>query len=198
MNPSHTRPTWALALPLRALEQRLGASLAIAGLFAPPPAAPRKKRLTEPFREEHARIREHLGHIHDKAATLRGAAPPDQRSAMSFIGRFMREHIQAHAEWEEKVLYPVVDRLAGSGAEPFTSTMRYEHGIVGRWIAELTAEAEKETPDVEAFARRTDHLLGLLAAHFEEEEEVLLPLVEQGMTPEQFQREIADKMEAHP
>ena len=61
----------------------------------------------------------------------------------------------------------------------------------------LTAESEKATPDLEAFARRTDNLLGLLAAHFEEEEEVLLPLVEKGMSPEQFKREIMDKMEPH-
>jgi hypothetical protein len=31
---------------------------------------------------------------------------------------------------------------------------------------------------VKAFTRRTDNLLGLLEAHFEEEEHVLLPILE--------------------
>jgi hypothetical protein len=58
-------------------------------------------------------------------------------------------------------------------------------------------ESEKATPDREAFARRTDNLPGLLTAHWEEEEEALLPLVEKGMSLEQFKREIMDKMEPH-
>lgn len=175
--------------------------LAIGTLF--PPAARSdsqqgaKVPVSQPFREEHAGIREHLGHVHQKAGALRTAAPADQREAMVFISKFLKEHIRAHAEWEEKVLYPVVDRLAKSGAEAFTSTMRYEHGVVGRWIDELAAESGKANPDVEAFARRTDHLLGLIAAHFEEEEEVLLPLIDKRMSREQFKREIMDKMEPH-
>ena len=180
----------------------LGTPIAIVALFAPAPARATseegaKRCVTEPFREEHAGIREHLGHIQQKAGALRTVVPGEQQMSMLFISKFLNEHIRAHAEWEEKVLYPVVDRLAKSGAEAFTSTMRYEHGVVGRWIDELTTESEKATPDLEAFARRTDNLLGLLAAHFEEEEEVLLPLVEKGMSPEQFKREIMDKMEPH-
>ena len=56
--------------------------------------------------------------------------------------------------------------------------MRYEHGVVGRWIGELAQEAKRPAPDVKAFTRRTDNLLGLLEAHFEEEEHVLLPILE--------------------
>ncbi len=116
---------------------------------------------------------------------------------MASIAGFLQDHILAHAKWEESVLYPVVDRLARSGPEPFTATMRYEHGIVGRWIAELAAEAKRPAPDVDAFARRTDNVLGLLAAHFEEEEEVLLPLLDRSLSPAEFRREILDKMEGH-
>lgn len=197
-----TRRTQGFGRAFCRLTDWLGTPLAIVALFAPAPARASseegaKRRVTEPFREEHAGIREHLGHIQQKAGALRAAAPGEQKKSPIFVSKFLNEHIRAHAEWEEKVLYPVVDRLAKSGAEAFTSTMRYEHGVVGRWIDELTAESEKATPDIEAFARRTDNLLGLLAAHFEEEEEVLLPLVEEGMTPEQFKREIMDKMEPH-
>lgn len=36
--------------------------------------------------------------------------------------------------------------------------------------------------------------MGLLYAHFEDEEEVLLPVLDKTMTPEQFKRDVADKM----
>ena len=177
-------------------------ALAVAGvLLAPVPAADDatrpEGRVTAPFREEHAEIRVHLGHIHEMAGQLREAAPDERLRTMRFVAKFLDEHIRAHAGWEEQVLYPVVDRLAGGGAHPFTSTMRHEHGVVGRWIDELAAESAKESPGVEAFARRADNLLGLLWAHFEEEEEVLLPLIDAGMSREAFQREVLDKMKPH-
>lgn len=56
---------------------------------------------------------------------------------------------------------------------------------------------ERATPDVEAFVRRTDNLPGPLAVHFEEEAEVLLALIDKGMSPEQFKRVIVDKLEPH-
>jgi hemerythrin-like domain-containing protein len=106
---------------------------------------------------------------------------------MADVVRFLGEHIRPHAEWEERVLYPLVDGKAGSPARhPFTASMRYEHRIVGRWIDEMGAIRGKAKPDVRAFARRADNLLGLIAAHFEEEEEVLLPILDATMKPEEF------------
>jgi hemerythrin-like domain-containing protein len=90
-----------------------------------------------------------------------------------------------------------VDRLAGGGSNAFTSTMRYEHRIVGRWIAELRAESDKARIDAAKFARRTDNLLGLLWAHFEEEEEVLLPFIDKGMSKAQFERALGEPGGAH-
>lgn len=173
-------------------------SLGIAAPVARGADAPASKpRITEPFRQEHAEIRVHLDHIRQMAGDLRMAGPEERVRSMRFVAKFFDEHIRTHAGWEEQVLYPVVDRLAGGGRHPFTTTMRYEHGVVARWIDELGAEAAKETPDVEAFARRSDNLLGLLWAHFEEEEEVLLPLIDSGMNPEDFKREVLDKMKPH-
>lgn len=169
---------------------------AIAVLAAPCLAAP-PPRVTEPFREEHAEIRVHLGHIHQRVGELRCSPSSEASSTMRFVVRFLDEHIRKHAEWEEAVLYPVVDRLAKSGRERFTATMRHEHRIVGRWIDDLAAEAEKESPAVEAFARRADYLLGLVTAHFEEEEEVLLPLIDRGMTAAEFKHEVLDRRQAH-
>ena len=153
-------------------------------------------RVTEPFRREHAEIHEHLSHIDGLAGTLDGQSAGMQHETMARIVRFFKTHILAHAASEERFLYPVVDRFAGVGAgtSTFTSSMRYEHRMVERWINELERMSTSSVPDFRAFARRVDNLLGLINAHFEEEEEILLPILEANMTPEQFQKEIMSRM----
>lgn len=178
------------------LSASLGLLTACATADSAEPASPKAaapasgKRPTEPFRAEHVEVKEHLGHIHSMVGSMLSAPPEEQVKTMNFVVKFLNTHIKSHAEWEEKVLYPVVDKYAGGGPHAFTASMRYEHGIVGRWIGELQSEAAKPSPDAKVFARRTDNLLGLLWAHFEEEEEVLLPLLDKSMTPEQFEREM--------
>lgn len=155
-----------------------------AALAAPPASA----RATESFRREHGEIQVHLGHVRDWNEALLKQSPAEQKKTAQSVVTFFEKHIKPHAEWEEKVLYPLVDRLAGGGRHRFTATMRHEHRIVGRWIEELAKEASKSTPDYTAFARRADNLLGLVSAHFEEEEEVLLPLIDGSMTREEFEK----------
>jgi len=147
-------------------------------------------RPTAPFRAEHAEVQEHLRHVHEWAGQLAKQKPAEQKKTAQQIVSFFEGHIIPHAQWEEQNLYPIVDKLAGGGPNRFTSTMRHEHEIVGRWTAELRAEAAKPKLDTAKFSRRTDNLLGLLWAHFEEEEQVLLPFIDKGMTPEQFKREL--------
>lgn len=129
------------------------------------------------FRAEHKEIKAHLEHVAQWAGGLPRAA--DKHKTAEKIVEFFAGHIRPHAEWEEANLYPAVDERAGTGEKNrYTSTMRYEHRIVGRWIDALSAELKKPRPDWTAFVRRTDNLLGLITAHFEEEEEVLLPWLE--------------------
>ena len=155
------------------------------------------ERPTAAFRAEHEEVREHLRHVNEWTGALSAQAPAAQKKTAQKVVAFFEQHIKPHAEWEERFLYPVVDRLAGGGANAFTSTMRYEHRIVGRWIGELRAESDKPKLDAAKFARRTDNLLGLLWAHFEEEEEVLLPFIDKKMSKAQFERELGEAGRAH-
>jgi hemerythrin-like domain-containing protein len=155
------------------------------------------ERPTAAFRAEHREMQEHLGQVHEWVGAMATKQPPEQRKTAQKVASFFEKHIKPHAEWEERFLYPVVDKLAGGGPRAFTSTMRYEHRIVGRWIGELRAEADKPKTDTARFARRADNLLGLLWAHFEEEEEVLLPLIDASMSKAQFERELGPGAGAH-
>ncbi|MFA6954930.1 MAG: hemerythrin domain-containing protein [Thermoanaerobaculia bacterium] len=160
-------------------------------------AATTPRQTTEPFREEHLAIKEHLRHMSQMIESIPGAAPEVRKQNMTGLVEALKEHILLHAEWEEKVLYPVIDKKAGGGKYAFTAAMRHEHRIVGRWIDELALESEKGTPDATLFVHRADQLLGLILAHFEDEEEVLLPVLDELMTPEEFEREISSQGHPH-
>lgn len=155
-------------------------------------SSPPGKQPTERFRKEHVEIKEHLEHLDTMVGSLATQSPAEQKKTTGFVVKFLTEHIVAHAKWEEARLYPVVDRQAKSGAQPFTASMRYEHRIIERWIGELKAESAKASPDAMAFSRGAHRVLGLISAHFEEEEEVLLPILDASMTAEQFERELGE------
>jgi hemerythrin-like domain-containing protein len=112
---------------------------------------------------------------------------------MTRIVGFFKDHIAAHAADEERVLYPVVREHAGHGNR-LTEVPIHEHRIVERWIAGLERAAAEPSPDAAAFARDAGHLVGLLRAHFEVEEEVLLPVLDAAMTAEEFEGAVGSKM----
>jgi len=149
---------------------------------------------TKEFRLHHAEVLVHLGHVDAMAVGLAQEAPEQQAQTMQRVVGFFQEHIGPHAMDEELVLYPAVQRRAGKGNR-LTEVPIYEHRIVERWIADLEIEAAKPSPDTAAFSLKALHLVGLLRAHFEVEEEVLLPVLDATMTPEEFNREVGDRME---
>ena len=122
------------------------------------------------FRAEHVEVKAGLAHVADLTGALGKQRNPRPRAAQ--VLAFFEEHIAPHAAEEEAGFYPLVDSVAGP---PATATMRHEHRVVGRWIHLL--QAHLAAGDWPAFERRADNLIGLLSAHFEEEEEVLLPYV---------------------
>lgn len=173
-----------------ALHPRHLVSLALCALLAPG-AALAGEPATQSFRDEHREVREHLAHAAQWVGQLAQQPPAEQKQTAEKVVTFFEQHIRPHAEWEEQHLYPVIDRLAGTGADNrFTSTMRHEHRVVGRWIGELRAALQKPTLDAVAFGRRADNLLGLIDAHFEEEEQVLLPYADKKLSRAQFEKEV--------
>lgn len=133
---------------------------------------------TAAIRKEHVEIKEHLGHLDVMAGALATQTPEERQRTMNFIVKFLNEHIRQHADWEEANLYPAVDKRTLAGKNPFTATMRHEHRIIGRSIDGLEKLAADPNTDATTFTRAADRLLGLIAAHFEEEEEVLLPILD--------------------
>lgn len=152
-------------------------------------------RPTESLREEHFDLRARFRVVREEVGEILRSDAAAQQRAMDRLVEFLRREVYPHAEWEERTLYASVDRFRPCGAEPFTSSMRHEHRIVGRWIDELARAAGAERPDALAFVRRADNLFGLIEAHMEEEEEILLPVLDRFMTADEVRREIGSYAE---
>lgn len=150
---------------------------------------------TYKFRSEHREIQKHLAHIQTWSNELLQQQADTQLVTMRKIVSFLSEQIKPHAAWEETYLYPLIDKLTSSSkAYAFTSSMQHEHKIISRWIDDLDKNARALRPDPASFVQSTNQLLGIIKAHFEEEDEVLLPIIDQNMTAKDFQR----KMQAPP
>jgi iron-sulfur cluster repair protein YtfE (RIC family) len=149
-------------------------------------------RSTDAFRK----VQRHLIHVTDMVGSLRQATPVEAGHLMQAVVSFFESEIRPHTEWEEEVLYPIIDEKAG-GPTPVTCTMRRAHAVIGRWIASLARERDNPVPDTLAFARKADNLLGLLVAHCEEEEEVLLPILDRTMTHQEFHDRVETRLRKH-
>ena len=71
-------------------------------------------------------------------------------------------------------------RLAGSTV-PLTRPMNLEHQIMRRWIDEMARLADGSMPDHHAFTRRGERLPGLIEAHFEVDETILYPVLDEAL-----------------
>jgi hypothetical protein len=146
------------------------------------------------FLNEHAAIRERLTWIDQEAGSVSEEGPEEQRATLRAMVRVLEEQVLPQATWAEAHLYPLVDGLAGSGRDRFTSTLRHQHRLIEgsiRSLVGLAAAARMPGEDlaqkVRAFVRQTDRLLGLLSAHLDSEEKVLLEVVDRSLTAEQFE-----------
>ncbi len=137
---------------------------------------------TESLREKRAWIRARLDDVDTLAQTLwRGKEIDDAPAAMTRIVSVLEDEIRPYMEWEGRMLHPIIDKFACEGPTTFSASMQYEHAVVDRWIGELAVIARGASADAREFARRTDRLLGLLAAHFEVEDQVFLPVLERAL-----------------
>jgi hypothetical protein len=118
---------------------------------------------------------------------LPGASPERQREIMDFAVAFLALHVLPRARVEERLLFPAVGRYADPS---LMATLREEHRILERWVHELEARGHEAIPDPSAFRSRAHGIAGLLLAHLEVEERVLLPVLDRRMSPDQFRREV--------
>ena len=139
-------------------------------------------RRTEPFRQNLGRLRKVLLSLERHLDSLHEVNESEQMVLMQSAVTLLHDYLLPYLAAEEAVLHPAVERqLPGSGVQP-TRLLHLEHDIMRRWIQEMEEEMNGSLPDHNAFARRGERLLGLIEAHFEVDETILYPLLDQ-VTP---------------
>ncbi len=146
------------------------------------------KRPTESLRAEHARILASLQALGERIEKLHESATLDQLALAREVLDFVARQVAPHARAEEYTLYPAVDWAAGEGSR-LTETARFEHQLVTRRCQALEKAVSAGAP-----GGKLMHLcygiLGLVAAHFQVTDEVLLPYLDKAFDTARFEKEV--------
>lgn len=140
---------------------------------------------SDPIRREHRKLLPHLHHVEDAAVQVPGWDASQARQRLSQIVEFLSGDLIPHAAAEDDVLYPAIDRImAASG----TATMRVDHVEMGERIGRLSSTVDQALGDwdnrdlVADISRQLAALAAIVLLHFRKEEEVLLPILDAGMS----------------
>lgn len=145
-------------------------------------------RITEPIRIEHRELLPKIEELRQTADAVGTVSAGELSSLIEDNVRFLRYHLVPHAEAEDKVLYPAIATIMG--APDATKTMSRDHiAIVG-----LTDRLEslQDTTDHNALRATLYGLYGLIKVHFDKEEEIYLPLLDERLTEDQAKKLFAD------
>jgi iron-sulfur cluster repair protein YtfE (RIC family) len=148
--------------------------------------------LLQPLRDEHKEMLPQIEHIRTVADSVGEVSLSALRQAVDEVREFLTFQLIPHARAEDQTLYPTIGKILG--APQATATMRRDHIEVGRLSDELASIrlqiAGKTLGDTEARAlRRVLYgLYALIKVHFAKEEEIYIPILEEGLNTQEAQR----------
>ena len=125
---------------------------------------------------EHEEIRQRLALLRAYLHDAPGESVKERRADMDRVIAWLEEHVENHTRHEDRTLYRLVERHKGPS---LTAALRVEHRLIIKGVDELRACAAEPVPDSAEFVRRLDNLIGLFVAHFEAEELVIFPIVDE-------------------
>ena len=127
-------------------------------------------RPTEPFRNEHEELLEHIEHIAAAARELPRLGDEERDALRERILGFLRGTLIPHAKAEEKVLYPEWSKLLGfaDAAAP----MIHDHEAI---VARFERLERADIHDVNSLQELLYGLYALISVHFRKEEDLQLP-----------------------
>lgn len=162
-------------------------------------------RLTEPLREEHQELLPHVEKLLLVADSIGETSSESLREGLDEAHAFLANLLIPHARVEEAVLYPIVAKVMG--APEVTATMSQDHLEIGHLTAELEAIRTEVTyllpPGREKELRRILYgLYTLIKLHFNKEETVYLPLLDDRLSTDETRNLFAAMeqaaLEVHP
>lgn len=147
--------------------------------------------LTQPLREEHRELLPHIDELQSLADAVGQAPASDIIKRLDSALAFLTDHLMVHAQAEEQVLYPAIAELMG--APGATATMSRDHVAIRQMTLDLQALRRQldtthfSSTDEQSLRRLLYGLYALVEVHFAKEEEVFLPTLDAGLTPDKAQ-----------
>ena len=127
-------------------------------------------RPTQPFRDEHAELLEHIEHLAQAAREMPALSEAERDALRHRVVAFLRGTLIPHAQAEEEILYPAWAQLVGfaDAAVP----MIHDHEAIVDRVERLESAAPA---DVDALQELLYGLHALILVHFGKEEDLQLP-----------------------
>jgi iron-sulfur cluster repair protein YtfE (RIC family) len=156
--------------------------------------------ITQPLSDEHRELLKHIESLRLTGDMIvdTNLTTPIQRGIEEAFD-FLAHDLIPHALAEDKVLYPIVQRIMGSPHA--TETMSRDHMAVSNLTRELGymqshISGHAITAEQAAGLRRVIYgLYTLVKTHFDKEEEVYMPLLEDNLKPDEASK-MMDALEA--
>ncbi len=143
---------------------------------------------TAALRAEHTKLLASVVAMAERVEKLHEQTTPLQMMMAREVLDLVRKNIAPHARAEEYTLYPAADWAAGEGSK-ISEVPRFEHQLITRRCEELDKAIQSG-----ASGGRLMHLsygiLGLIMAHFQATEEVLLPYLDKAFDQARFEKEV--------
>jgi iron-sulfur cluster repair protein YtfE (RIC family) len=145
-------------------------------------------RTMEHLRVEHAELRPRIQAMRllaDRVGAIHGDL---LREELEATHHFLVHELIPHAEAEDRALYPAVGRVLG--APLATATMTRDHAEIDDLTEELAFLVDRMAgdaqEDLETDVRRVLYgLYHVVRLHVAKEEEIYLPILEDGLTPDE-------------
>jgi iron-sulfur cluster repair protein YtfE (RIC family) len=132
---------------------------------------------------EHRELLPGFDRLHDVGASVGHHSVGEVSVALHRVILWLERDLEDHVAWEETWLYPEIDQRTDT---PWaTRTMRFEHQQIRAAVRGLATEQaalghELTHPQATELRYRIFGLEGLLRAHMECEDRMLLPLLAEG------------------
>jgi iron-sulfur cluster repair protein YtfE (RIC family) len=128
-------------------------------------------RPTEPFREEHRELIEHIEHLAAAAREIPDLSGDERELLRERVLGFLRGTLVPHAQAEEQILYPEWAKLVGF--EGAAIPMVHDHEAI---VARIQRLADADVGDVDRLQELLYGLYALISVHFRKEEDIQLPV----------------------
>lgn len=127
-------------------------------------------RPTEPFRQEHEALLEHVEHLAQAAREMPALSAEERETLRARILGFLHDTLLPHAKAEEEILYPQWAELVGfaDAAVP----MIHDHEAIAARTERLAAA---DIDDADSLQELLYGLYALVSVHFRKEEDLQLP-----------------------